>query len=132
MWTIRSRVGCDTHSHRAMGGASLLFSFPQACAPPWQMSKAAAAAKLKREQEARKKAIAFKEAERRRKSPALAKKAREEALKKEKRERELKIAAARMAALKSNYRGRVASTNKQFQLNKKIQKNAEAGRTTRI
>ena len=58
--------------------------------------------------------------------------AREDALKKQRIQREKEAAARRMATRKNAYLAQVKVKNDQFKLDKKIQKNSAAGKTTRI
>ena len=111
----------------ARRGASTLCHHRQS-----QVPKAFAAAKLAKQNEARKVAIKLAQRERRARNPALAKKARAEAVKKERVAREKAAAAKRMAAKKALYTQKMKIKQDQFKLDKKIAKNYQMGKTTRI
>jgi len=95
-------------------------------------AQAAGAAKLKKVNDERKKAIARAVAEKRKKSPKLALQSRAEAVKKERVAREKQLAATRMAASKATYNAKMKVKQDQFKLNQKISKNFVAGKTTRL
>merc|ERR1712008_392113 len=84
-------------------------------------AKAGGAAKLKKANEDRKKAIAWAEADKRKRAPKIALKSRAEEVKKE-----------RMKASKAAYNAKMKIKQDQFKLNSKIKKNFDSGKTTRV